>query len=893
MNDLPCGSGSSGNGKDWSAEHVAVHIETLVDSSGQARTSMLRHPDYPFVGWVAEDGGWGDNDPQRRRDPLENGLRALALSYLQRLKDRLGFDDVINWLGSQSGPDGFGWLELRWGLDVPAEEADPRLSFWVERVDTRDDLGKPLDRSVVLLAGNRVHEEGSEQIALGYGVGLRIVMHAKQAAPGDPWQVRITGASFADLHLAIAPTQPPPPELSNVRLTGLLDDMRVMFGFARSNSSVSLDGAWWSSDGEFRLTGTGKLADDAGGRVYAWGTRGSTADKHTRLRRDFLVEVMTHATQPIKVFNNDPASCGPAHSARRRRPTRQADPLDTYRKTTNRLPADEVLPPPHKRLADPRARFEVRQSRLGHHHGDPGEVQVIASKKLALRSDQLAAAHAYVRGEEFFDRLDAYGLPPRLYFKLARLPLLLRHRAPLNGANDGMAVNAQVGPEDPGINLLLLRGELLLRPRIQVLFGAASLSHRDLLPNDDGEARLQYLGLAADERWAWHEFGHVLAFACTGRLEHLFAHSAGDGLAAIVADPGSRLGRDAAPRGHTFPWARINRRHDRNPALGWCWCGRRNTRRLLPPSNKPFAYGGYFAEQLLSTSLFRLYRAIGGDTLGAGGSATPEMHSASDYVVYLVMRAIALLGPHAVTPARSADQFVGALIDADIGTRLWNINARWPDAASRPTERVGGMLHKVIRWAFERQGLDAVDEPEQTFTGEGRPPKVDIYIPGLGPRTVGGYEPVALPTLNDERTHQAWHASAAAIAVAADGIRVTVGNRGRETADQVEIEVWVSPAGQPRLLQKLDAAEPAQASIPPGGWTQAFVLPASVGHAALAPGRYVALAVATCTGDRADSDSAGGLPCAWAAAPPADDRLLTDLVANDNNIGLRIITLPA
>jgi hypothetical protein len=870
------------DGSEWSPDHPAVHIETLINSAGEARASMLRHPDYPFVDVVTEHGGWTDQNPQHRHDPLEGGLRTLALAYLQQLKGRFGLDEVINWLGPGSGPQGFGWLELRWGHSVPEPESDPRLSFWVERMAPSDGRSGARDRSVVLLAGNRAQGEGSQQIALGYGIGLRIVMHAVQTDIEGQWQVRITGASFADLHRGVAPTQPWLRDMIPARLADWLKQARGLFGFARLESSVSLDGIWQADNGDIHLTGTGRLADSSG-RVYAWGARSTPSDKSTNMAREFMVELVTHAAPPLKVFLDDPASRGRANNARLRWPTRQADPLDSYRDPTSSLPQPRPL-------ADPKKRFEVRQSRLGNPQGDPDQVQMVPSKNLPLRSDPLAAVHAYVRGDEFFDRLDAYGLRPDLYFKLARLPLLLRHRAPLKGANDGMAVNAQVGPDGPGINLLLPR-DGLPRPQLQVRFGAASLSHRDLQPNDHGQARVQYLGLAADQRWAWHEFGHVLAFAGTGQLEHPFAHSAGDGLAAIIADPSSRLGRDAAVRGHTFPWVRINRRHDRNATLGWCWCGRRNTRRSLLPSDRPFAYGGYFAEQLLSTSLFRLYQAIGGDTLGSGGAATAEMRSASDYVVYLVMRAIALLGPHAVTPARSADQFVAALIDADIGTRLWEIDANWHDETAQKIRRIGGMVHKVIRWAFERQGLDAVDDPKETMNGPGRPPQVDIYIPGLGPRAGGGYEPMALPTLNDQVASQPWHARASAITAKADGLHITVGHRGRVAADQVGIQVWVSAAGQPRVWQPLAAAQPAQASIAPGG-TQTFVVPASVGSVALAQGRYVVLAAATCPGDRANSDPAAGLPCAWPGSPPADDRELTDLVANDNNLGLRTLVWP-
>lgn len=869
------------DGIAWTPGHAAVHVERLVDPAGKPSGAMLRHPSYPFVELVAA----GDDFEQR--------LRELALAYLERLKETVELGEVIGWL-RENDPFGFGWLDLRWGHDVAEDQADPRLSFSVERVLPTTKAGVVKDRSIVLLAGNRLRN-GDDQVALGYGVGLRIVMHVATADSPTPGLVRITGASLAGLRQAIPPKGA---EVSFLRLGTLFElkkDVETQFNF--QPESATLEGVWWGAEGGYRLTGMARLPGDS--RVYAWGARSAARDKERWLERDYLVEVATHATaQPIEVFQRDPASSGPMRTAHWRRPTRQAEPLNEYRGVAGRLPPDE--PPPsdplalRKRLFErPQKRFEVRQSRLGNPTGDPGQIQWVDSKTLPLRSDQLAAEQAYVRGDEFFERLDVYGLRPELYFKLARLPLLLRHRAPLKGAADGMAVNAQVGPDDPGASLLPRRAGLV-RPQLQVRFGAANLTHRDLLPNDSGDPRLQYLGLAADARWAWHEFGHVLAFASTGRLEFPFAHSAGDALAAIVADPGAVHRREPAARGHTFPWVRINRRHDREARLGWCWCGRRNARRFSPPSGEPFVYTGYFAEQLLSTSLFRLYRSIGGDTFGAAGAATPAMHSASDYAVYLVMRATLMLGPHTVLPALSVDHFVSALIDADIGTVEWDITATWHEPAPPLTRRLGGMLGKVIRWAFERQGLDATDDPLEARDGEGRPPKFDVYIPGRDERAQGDYEPVALETLDDLAANQPWHAADDAIVVDAAGVRVRVRNRGREDADQVQVEVWATPVGQPRAWQKLGPTLPAQASIPKEGGTQDFVIPTPLGTPVLAPGDYVFLAVATCPGDRANSDPLAGLPCAWTSgAPPADDRLLTDLVANDNNLGLRVLTVPA
>ena len=124
----------------------------------------------------------------------------------------------------------------------------------------------------------------------------------------------------------------------------------------------------------------------------------------------------------------------------------------------------------------------------------------------------------------------------------------------------------------------------------------------------------------------------------------------------------------------------------------------------------------YWSEQILSSSLFRLYRSIGGDTTWSTMPRTPDPYarrSASHYCVYLIMRGIQILGTSLVVPANEPDQFVSALIDADINTASSTPVARCFTRfsclaslrRSRYFRQVGGCVHKVIRWAFEAQGL--------------------------------------------------------------------------------------------------------------------------------------------------------------------------------------------
>jgi len=100
----------------------------------------------------------------------------------------------------------------------------------------------------------------------------------------------------------------------------------------------------------------------------------------------------------------------------------------------------------------------------------------------------------------------------------------------------------------------------------------------------------------------------------------------------------------------------------------------------VPMSQAPRTKG-YRTEQILSSSLFRLYRCIGGDTV-APGTAEPDRsarESASHYTTYLIMRGVQQLGPSDVVPAYQPDQLVSALIEADVGTEIgtFSIPTRW------------------------------------------------------------------------------------------------------------------------------------------------------------------------------------------------------------------------
>lgn len=871
----------------WLATHCAVTEDLASETRhGPLRVSMLHHPGYPYPGTA-------------HTTTLEKDLQGIAFGYLGAAAARAGIDlSFVNALNPERKPrTEFRWLPLFWGIDASCEaDKDPRHSFWVARQYDRAGLPRPapLDRTAVLLAGPWICSPpgpcASEGASLGGEMGLRIVMHVGPATSAGQCPVRVTTLSLSGpLHL---PLPQMAASINGIDIEALTRQGSFLHQYWLGTESLSITGVRAESGPSegVRYHFFGALSRSLPhGRTgnYAYVYRSGLAPG--LIETEVQVERLSHATPCA--MQRDPASCGPSRTLRHRLPTQAAGRLDAYRLPTACLPKPDTEGRSH--LESPGSRFEVRQNVLGNPGGCANRIQAIDLALLPLRSDHLAAAHAYLRADELFRRFDAYGLRPQHYFKSARLPLVLRHRAPLKGAPDGRAVNAQVRPD--GIDPPLFQDwskpdQRAAWPQLEVSFGAANLMHRLVAPTDHGDhLRAQYLGLAADPRWAWHEFGHVLNFASFGELEFRFAHSAGDALAAIVADPDSRLAWTTpaaatpdlmAQRGKTFPWVFIGRRHDRDPDHGWCMCA---------PRSRPFPEVwrdrrlGYFGEQLLSSALFRLYCCIGGDT---AGTDRVVRRNASDYAVYLVMRAIALLGPERVVPARTFAQFAAAVVDADAGTRAWSIRADWPDpAAPRRVQRVGGCLPKVIRWAFEAQGLYADTALQETGFGAGKPPCVDVFIADArqpGATADGGYHPV--PLLWDVSSDQPWHASAAGIALERGKLVVRVRNRGALEAEAVQVRAWASPAvqgaGSARRWTPL-AVQSRQPQAVPTASATAFSFDAPPRK-----GRWLVRAVATCPADRATVDPYLGNRLAGRIR---DGQLLVDVIANDNNQGLRVI----
>ena len=107
---------------------------------------------------------------------------------------------------------------------------------------------------------------------------------------------------------------------------------------------------------------------------------------------------------------------------------------------------------------------------------------------------------------------------------------------------------------------------------------------------------------------------------------------------------------------------------------------------------------GYSSEQILSTTLFRVYRSIGGDSTDVS-----RREFAARYMAYLMLRAVGTLTP------MSNPEYAGAL------PRRRLLAA---DAGDWTSEGVfGGAYGKVLTWSFEKQNLN-----------DGALPSVDVYI---------------------------------------------------------------------------------------------------------------------------------------------------------------------
>ncbi|HNP21105.1 MAG TPA: hypothetical protein PKM63_01285 [Panacibacter sp.] len=292
------------------------------------------------------------------------------------------------------------------------------------------------------------------------------------------------------------------------------------------------------------------------------------------------------------------------------------------------------------------------------------------------RTNNFVAVNAYYHCDKFFRMLHDLGFDIPSYFDGTTFPVHIDHRGHFGTAN-GIEVNASCNGNAASNGIGLVDFEL------------ATLADTS-----------SPVGIAVDFKVVLHELGgHGILWDHVDGPNFGFCHSAGDSIAVITNDPDS----NAPDRFETFPFSfytfspSSRRRHDRTLAAGWGWGGSQDD-------------GGYGSEQIMSTTMFRIYRSIGGDHWDLS-----RRQLASKIAVYLIVRAVGTLTP-ASNPSDPAG-FETALENADAGNFSF----------LNPAESyAGGAYYKVIRWAFEKQALYRPSGVDATH--EGNPPAVDVYI---------------------------------------------------------------------------------------------------------------------------------------------------------------------
>ena len=868
--------------ENWNADNEAIWQEKIPsDDPGGFRTITLRHPTYPFVAqWTSQN---------------TDDLTDIAAAYLRKVASLFGFPATLladkgHHFASPHSAIPLTWLPIGVG-DLPGPEA----SFWIRRYRGLPDKPVELDRTAILLAVQSFKANDPDQ-ALGSRLGIRIIAHV---SPGDKATVRITGATCsADLPRHVALHQELSASLTSFSSLIFTEQGRRLLKTQVSTLTELAPELLWidglrvrNARGASPEVAVYMKAEQPKDRLdvpaYALILRiAASNDPSTSPAPILSVERLplfaNCAEVTPELFQQDPASAGPTKHLLEVRPNRKSSAFEPYRHPT--LLPGLALAPEGVRLADDLNQVMVMRSRLVDRDADESQAQVVQpADNRNVRTNTFAALSAYQHAREFFDTMRSYGLSPTAYFRLASLPLLVRYRSgikPGPGA-DGKTVNARVDYQPTVHDQGTLWSQQMLGP-LQVQFGLAD-TKRTL-------SRRESLGLACDPRWSWHEYGHVLIAASTGALELPFAHSVGDALAAILSDPDSKLVDDPV-RMATFPWVYLNRRHDRSVGDGWSWCGSYHRPARLD-ADSAFRRKGYRSEQILSTSLFRLYRALGGDTIHADQPDRTTRQAAAHFTAYLIMRAIAWLGPAKYVSVETPDQFVSALIDADIATE--------PATGPPLLRRVGGCAHKVVRWAFEAQGLYAATDPLAIVDAPGSPPEIDIFIDNGRPNSEGthprgGYMPVSLGWSTAGEEDPSWHATRDAMVIENNQVlSVKVGNRGRATANDVRVRLsyamWPSKPGgalpphDPPLWNTPAWASFAMSdpqSVAAGQTAEFGPFPQ---FPARAPGvALLVLAHASCPGDSANTDAITMLPCSVEATP------LVDLAAGDNNLGLRLL----
>ncbi len=456
------------------------------------------------------------------------------------------------------------------------------------------------------------------------------------------------------------------------------------------------------------------------------------------------------------------------------------------------------------------------------------------------RTNNFAAVNAYYHCDQVFRLIEDFGFSVAGYFPGTKFPSPVDHRGHyVKGDTRGIEINAHCAGNASGTGI-----------------GYTCFALADL-----GNVK-RPIGIACDWRIVLHELlGHGVLYNHIGSARFKFAHSAGDSFAAILNDPGSR----APDRGNTFPWlvgiaASAQRRHNRTPAAGYGWAGAI----ALHPFDPENDWGGYSNEQILSSTMFRFYRAIGGDSNTVG-----TKNFAARMTCHILLAAIQTLT--AATSPTDAAHFASALIKVDL--------ADWP------AENIsGGAYHKVIRWAFEKQGLYQPAGAPMPNDNAGAPPPVDVYIED-GRR--GEYRFQSnyrdCRAIWNRRHRDGGTSHEEPVAGVANYAYVKIKNRGSRPATKVVVRAFHSRpatgAVYPTGWQPMRTAQLAAPNVPPHSSAEIVVgpfawVPPRAGQAAMTM-------VVAAAGDPSNIDHFA----ATAAIPN------WRLIPHDNNIGQRAVVV--
>jgi len=923
----------------WNIDENRSAIRRIVEfgESGESGPICLEHPDYPYWDVLT---GIDAAAFSRRQTPLIDAINGSSLlqsvsGYLTKVWPDVGVPLPPDFnLFTSTGkfsifPNG---LQISW-LPVGGDPNNSCVVFRSESIESASGQPKSqllLDVSLAIFAV-QVWDRDDPTTAFRSGVGLRVDVDLRwDQEHGVSLQIDGVSLSAGFLQAALRPVGNPSPfktlerylSTNSLRFSDLGDRLKSVLAasIGLPPDRIVVEGLNTElTDDDPRLVQVRAYASPllpASEPAVAIVAMLDLSGEQPLVQRVSTSPLVVHAVEADLFAHDpgtatqarqlaDPASTAGLENIVSARANRSAQALEQFRYPIALCHLDPGEVP----LADPDGWYEVRKSKLVDRRADEKDVQPVDGSNASMhaRTNDFSAVSAYRQLCDLFDKIDGFGLDRASVFRFLPVPdpatrvcpIIVRYRARmlLGPGRDGKIVNAQVDFDPPSLALgqPWTNAANTLKP-VQIRFGLA-----DVQRSSSGR---EPLGLAADPRWSWHEFGHLLLAGSTQKLEFVFAHSAGDALAAIVSDPLSKFAvpnaRQPAMRGATFPWVRISRRHDRAVELGWSWTGTYHRPYRFDLLNSNLRHKGYDSEQILSTTLFRVYRALGGDTLKNGGSEADvdARQDASDYTTYLIMRAIATIGSAYSVPIQTVRQFAGALQRADKTTQR--------STTGLLVNRVGGCAHKVVRWAFEQQGLYAGVAATEVHDAVGRPPDVDVYIDDLrnfgdASRKPGEYTPVSLDW--DLQRTPAWHANPQAMSIvntnAVPGLTVTVGNRGTQTAQNVRVSAfyidWPIGASAPPRWNKwiwkwLSPSSIASAPLPAG----ALVTFGPFNGLPSASGRYLVLAEARAVDDRPNTYVAlTGWPIHWVGLPCAfGETWLADLVAGDNNLGLLVYTVP-